>query len=170
MSLTELPFNYPGRIFRSPMPFSAYDPSGDLIDAYQRADISVIVLLASDEECQSRLGRDLRGFYQNRGWEVIYYPIPDFGVPAESESFNQVIDDTIVKLCSGKNVVVHCNAGLGRTGIFLVCIAKKTWNYSAEEAVEWVRKYVPEAVENPVQYQYVIDPTEPGKFYVDHQC
>ena len=164
MQLTELTFNYPsclgtspGRIFRSAMPFSAYDPSGDLIDAYHQAGISVIVLLASDEECQNRLGRDLRGFYQNQGWEVIYYPIPDFNVPAEPESFNQVLDETTERVVSGKNVVVHCNAGLGRTGIFLACLAKKNWNYTAEQAIEWVRKFIPEAVENPVQYQYVID-------------
>ena len=51
MSLIELPFGLPGRIFRSPMPFGPYDLHGEVYDQFHEAQIAVIVLLASDDEC-----------------------------------------------------------------------------------------------------------------------
>jgi hypothetical protein len=45
--LTELPFGFPGRIFRSPMPFGPYDLHGEVYDQFCEAQIAVIVLLAA---------------------------------------------------------------------------------------------------------------------------
>ena len=36
MPLTELPFGFPGRIFRSPMPFGPYDLHGEVYDRFVR--------------------------------------------------------------------------------------------------------------------------------------
>ena len=46
MSLIELPFGFPGRIFRSPMPFGPYDLHGEAYDRFCEEQIAVIVLLA----------------------------------------------------------------------------------------------------------------------------
>jgi len=54
MPLIELPFGLPGRIFRSPMPFGPYDLHGEVYDRFCEEQITVIVLLASDEECLRR--------------------------------------------------------------------------------------------------------------------
>ncbi len=51
MGLTELPFEQRGRIYRSPMPFGKYDPEGLIYQTYRRNSISMIVLLAEEEEC-----------------------------------------------------------------------------------------------------------------------
>ena len=56
MPLTELPFGFPGRIFRSPMPFGPYDLHGEVYDQFCEEQIAVIILLASDEECLHRTG------------------------------------------------------------------------------------------------------------------
>ena len=61
MRITELALGTPGRLFRSRMPFTENDPSGEIFTEYQREGVSVVVLLAEDEECQLRTGRDLRG-------------------------------------------------------------------------------------------------------------
>src|SRR5262249_27843568 len=84
MPLTELPFGLPGRIFRSPMPFGPYDLHGDAYDCFGAEQIAVIVLLASDAECLHKSGCHLRTLYHQAGFQVVYLPIPDFGVPAES--------------------------------------------------------------------------------------
>ena len=59
--LTELPFGQPGRIFRSPMPFGIYDQNGVVYETFRRHNISMIVLLAEDNECQEKAGRNKKG-------------------------------------------------------------------------------------------------------------
>jgi hypothetical protein len=41
MSLTELPFGLPGRVFRSPMPFGPYDLHGEVYDQFCEEQITV---------------------------------------------------------------------------------------------------------------------------------
>ena len=62
MFITELPFGQPGRIFRSPMPFGKHDQDGLVYQTYRENDVSVIVLLAEDHECEEKAGRDLKAF------------------------------------------------------------------------------------------------------------
>ena len=85
MSLIELPFGLPGRIFRSPMPFGQYDPHGEVYDRFCEEQIGVIVLLASDEECLHKTGCHLRALYLKAGFQVLYLPIRDFCVPAKDD-------------------------------------------------------------------------------------
>lgn len=61
LTLTELPFGQPGRIYRSPMPFGTYDPEGVIYEAYRTNDISTIVLLAEDRERKDQTLRRLPG-------------------------------------------------------------------------------------------------------------
>src|SRR5262245_56527960 len=81
--LTELPFGFPGRIFRSPMPFGPYNLHGEVYDRFCEEQIAVVVMLASDEECLHKTGCNLRALYLNAGFQVLYLPIPDFGVPTK---------------------------------------------------------------------------------------
>jgi hypothetical protein len=54
MSFIELPFGFPGRVFRSPMPFDPYDLHGEVYDRLCADQIAVMVLLASDEACRHK--------------------------------------------------------------------------------------------------------------------
>ncbi len=110
MSLTELPFGLPGRLFRSPMPFGPYDLHGEVYDRFRQEQISVIVLLATEDECLYKTGRNLRALYLREGWTVLYLPIPDFGVPAK-EDLAQVVTSTIAYAHAGHHIAIHCSAG-----------------------------------------------------------
>ena len=44
-------------------------------------------------------------------------PIPDGGVLPELAPVSALIQQIVPALQTGENVVVHCNAGIGRTGI-----------------------------------------------------
>jgi len=68
--LTELPFGLPGRIFRSPMPFGPYDLHSEVYDLFREEQIAVIVLLASDEACLHKTGRNLRALYLEEGFQA----------------------------------------------------------------------------------------------------
>jgi protein-tyrosine phosphatase len=154
MELTELPFPFTGRIYRSAMPYSSYDPDGELISAYKRNDVSLIVILSSDEEIERITGRDLQSTYELEGFEILYFPIPDFGIPTMDE-FRVVVKQVITHSKSGEGSAIHCHAGLGRTGMFVACMAKLGMDYSSDEAIHWVRKLIPGAVEVPDQEQLV---------------
>lgn len=154
MELTELPFTFPGRIFRSAMPYSSYDPEGKLIPAYKKYDVSLIVMLVSDEESFRVTGRNLLEIYQAKGFKVIHLPIQDFSVPELAE-VREAIPSVLSHSQSRAGVAIHCHAGVGRTGMFAACLAKLGMKYPSEEAIRWVREFIPGAVEVPDQERLV---------------
>ena len=154
MSLIELPYDLPGRVFRSAMPFSTYDPHRKLFLDYQRERISAIVLLADDSECNRITGFDLRNFYLNQGMEVIHLPIPDFGIPRIVNLIDAVAL-TSTRARQGHNLVVHCHAGIGRTGMVAACLAVYNLGFSSDKAISWVRERIPGAIEAPEQIRMI---------------
>ena len=154
--LTELPFGQPGRIFRSPMPFGKYDPQGVIYNAYRKHDIAVIVLLAEDDECKEKAQRDLRTLYTQDGFTVIHLPIVDFGIP-NTALLHGALDTTVLEAQAGHHIVIHCSAGIGRTGLFTACLANRLLQLRGEKAIEWVRRYIDKhAVETPEQRDFVM--------------
>jgi len=156
MLLTELPYHLPGRIFRSPMPFSVYDPQGESLLEFKREKGSLVVLLAEEAECIERTGRNLKSLYDQEGLHVIHFPIPDFGVPSKGD-LEETIRKTIRHAQSGQNIVIHCHAGLGRTGVFVAYLAKEILGLSSAEAIHWTRKYIPHALETLEQERFIMD-------------
>ena len=152
---TELPFGQPGRVFRSPTPGSKYfDPEDRVLELYAAANIDVVVVLNSIEEHLRNSERELLPLYEQAGIQVIYDPVADFYAPAQGtwDASLQKVEDLIRH---GKNVAIHCHAGVGRTGIFAACLAKDLLGLSAKDAIDWVRRYIPFAVETQFQQQYV---------------
>ncbi len=156
MPLTELPFGLPGRLFRSPMPFGPYDLHGEVYERFREEQIAVVVLLADEDECLQKAGRNLREWYLHEGLQVLYLPIPDFSVPTKDD-LEQAVQHTIAYAQAGHNIVVHCSAGIGRTGLFTAYLAKRCLGLSGGEALQWIRHYIPRAVETPEQQRLVLD-------------
>lgn len=87
------------------------------------------------------------------GFEYLHLPVPDFAPPslAQARQFMELLD----KIWSvGGSVLVHCGAGIGRTGTILAC-ALVTGGMTAEEAVRQVRQKRPHSVETTAQEQFV---------------
>ena len=153
--LTKLPYGLAGTIYRSSLPGSPlFDPGNQLLDAYLEADVDTVVMLTPDDEARELTGMVLRDRYKTLGFDVIYAPVPDFSIPAPGE-FRKLIQDSLEAAESGKTIVIHCHAGVGRTGVFLSCLAKAVFEMPGEEAVAWVRQFIPHAVENNLQYEFV---------------
>lgn len=152
---TELPFGQPGRFFRSPTPGSKYfDPEDRVLGLYKEANISTVVVLNPVEEHLRHSDRELLPLYEQAGIEVIYDPTPDFSAPPQG-TWDASIDKVAALLRDGKNVAVHCHAGVGRTGIFAACLAQDLLSLPPEAAILWVRRFIPFAVETQFQQQYV---------------
>ena len=146
MELTHLAFDFPGKIYRSAMPFSSYDPDGQLIPAYRNKEISVVVMLTGEEESMKVAGRNLLEEYRAQDFEVICLPISDFGVP-KVDAMRETVSQVFAFSQNSRNIAVHCHAGVGRTGMFLACLAKLGMGLSPEDSIRWVRGFIPGAIE-----------------------
>ena len=155
--ITEMPFGFNGKIFRSPMPFSQYDIGLDVWLDYVKNRINVVVVLVEEVEFFDKAVRDLLKFYKDGGVEFIHYPISDFQTPLNKNALIGVIEEVISRAKNGDNIAVHCLAGIGRTGLFMACMAKRYFQINGQDAIGWVRNSIPGAVENSIQESYILN-------------
>ena len=155
--LTELPYGLAGTIYRSPLPYSPlFDPHGRILPAFKLYGVDTVVVLNQTEEILRLTGQDLLERYHDLGYTVIHAPVPDFDVPTPAV-LGDALTRTLAAAEAGRTIVMHCHAGVGRTGILAACLAKTVFGLSGEGAITWVRQFIPEAVENQVQYQFVLN-------------
>jgi protein-tyrosine phosphatase len=48
-------------------------------------------------------------------------------------------------------------AGVGRTGTFMACMAKRHLSLDGQAAIDWVRQFIPGALESPIQERFVLE-------------
>jgi hypothetical protein len=90
-------------------------------------------------------------------WPHTHVEWPDFGVPADLDSFCAALADALERARRGEIVELGCLGGHGRTGTALACLAILSGT-PPNEAVEWVRaNYCEKAVETDEQLRLVTD-------------
>ncbi len=146
MSLTELPLNLPGHLYRCAMPFSEFDPGGAVLEHIKLNEVSLVVVLAERVECLSVARGDLLEVYRREGLEVLHLPIRDF-TAGNGEPLQPHLRRVLAELRAGRHVAMHCRAGKGRAGMVAACLARDALGLSGDEAIAWIRRLVPGAVE-----------------------
>ena len=139
-----LPPGVPGQVWLGPMP-GRFEPWADFGEQARRAGLGTVVCLAPRSELaelspeyHEALARGLLPFR----W--INLPMRNFGLPEDPSAFRRDIAALALQLRQGEVVLLHCAAGLGRTGSAAACLLKAL-GLEAGEALQRVR----EAGSNP---------------------
>ena len=97
---------------------------------------TVVSLLTPEEEKDLDLRREASEA-KAHGMKFASLPIPDRQVPNSESEVTAALENLDAELLSGKNVVVHCRQGIGRTGLVAACLLV-TKGLSPGAAVETV--------------------------------
>jgi atypical dual specificity phosphatase len=95
------------------------------------------------------------------GFSVKHIPVRDFEAPT-LEQVEDFVAFAEKARAEGKKLVVHCDAGLGRTGTILACYLVSI-GYNAAKAIEEVRVKRPGSVETIEQEELVVKYEEQGR-------
>jgi len=128
----EVKFDVPGRLFCHSMP-GRMEPVARSVDELQALDVKRVVSLVEEWKTAPHAAA-----VQSGGpWLYISLPIPDYGIPIDVTPFLGLVRETAADLQHGKSVLVHCGAGIGRTGTFAVAV-KMACGLPLQEATQRV--------------------------------
>lgn len=89
--------------------------------------------------------------------EILRFAIEDMNVPkeAEAQEYEALIREIVERMRQGKNVVVHCRGGLGRTGTVAACVLVALGRHTANDAIKAVRKARRKTIQTYDQEEFV---------------
>jgi len=134
----ELPGDVPGTLFLHSMP-GRYEPLPEAWAQIRSEGIRLIVCLAERDEIWRKSPRYAEALEElSVPCDLDAYPIKDFEVPGSRKTFWNLAERIAVQLRAGSRVLIHCAAGIGRTGMLAACVlvALGKTQVEAEQAVE----------------------------------
>jgi protein-tyrosine phosphatase len=94
----------------------------DEVTAWRSAGVNTVVSLLTDEEVHDLDLSGENGAVNANGMSFVSFPIPDRQVPSSQTEMRAALEKIESALASGKNVVVHCRQGIGRSGLVGACL------------------------------------------------
>jgi len=110
-----------GRLALSARPRGG-DWLGDEMARWKRVGVSTVLSLLTPEEEQDLDLLKEASEAKLHALDFISFPIPDRHVPQSETQLAKVLEDVARGLSAGKDVVIHCRQGVGRSGLVAACL------------------------------------------------
>jgi len=139
-----LPSDTPGSLWLHAMPGRLESWDAFLAEA-RRADLALLVCLTPRHEIAST-SPAYDAAIASGSLPMRWLPLPmrNFGLAADMQAFRDGIEEVAQAMARGDAVLLHCAAGIGRTGTAAACLLKRL-GLPREQALQRVR----EAGSNP---------------------
>jgi protein-tyrosine phosphatase len=133
----DLPPAIPGKLWLASMPgrfeaWSAFEKQA------RRAGLAMVVCLTPREEIEELSPDYHSAVTAGVPFRWVSLPMPNFGVPEDASTFRRQVAEIAQALRNGDAVMMHCAAGIGRTGSTAACVLKAL-GLSTDEALQRVR-------------------------------
>jgi protein tyrosine phosphatase len=146
---------YKNQIYRSVMPCGCYDDENSVIDKWQYLNIDCVVCLCPRSEFLRKANREQDDIY-GKNYKYINFPIQNYKCPDDFSDMKNLLRIIHNLLENNNKILIHCSAGIGRTGLFLSCLLLHL-GYNSQDAVNITKKNIIKSFSNPLQNQYFID-------------
>ncbi|NER01536.1 MAG: protein phosphatase [Okeania sp. SIO3C4] len=130
------------------------DLNKDLLRLRLDYEIDILITLLEEHELEDIQISDLGKVAEAQGIKSIRFPIKDRSIPTSIDEFIYLINNILKVVTKGQTVVIHCQAGLGRTGTVAACCLVAL-GYSAVEAIALVRQTRQYTIETKQQENFV---------------
>lgn len=114
----------------------------------------LLVTLLEEHEFEILSIPTFRERVKAHGINHICFPIIDTSVPSSIDKFAVLVRRIVLALSEGETVIIHCMAGLGRSGLVAAsCLT--AIGFTPQEAISKVREVRPGAIKPPQQEEFV---------------
>ena len=126
----------------------------NLLIEYKQRRVKLVVTLLDFNEIEDLGIISFSTFLMDNGFNWIHCPIRDRSTCSDQKRIRTLLEDIKEVLKSDKSVLIHCHAGLGRTGL-LAATFLVSMGLTADSAIKTIRETRPGSIETTEQERYV---------------